>query len=135
MKKKIYLLIIYILVFWVVTSFFSGIVVNEGLLGYLVCGGIYGLVMIYAVPLIKFFTLPVKFISVLMVSIMLSIIVFFVLNFAIPYIDFTDGMVVGLSNRFFEFPEVELNMIGNVLIGGIVAGLLSTFIRILEKGE
>ena len=128
-------MVLHLLVFWVVTDLFSGISLNEGVVGYLVCGGIYGLVMAYAIPLIKFFTLPIKFISILLVTVMLSIVVFFLLNLGIPFIDFTDGTIVGFSNRFIDLPQVELSMMGNVLVGGLTAGVISSLIRLLEKGE
>ncbi|MBN2016313.1 phage holin family protein [Candidatus Dojkabacteria bacterium] len=135
MKKKVLTIIINLLLFWVVSDMFSGIEINEGVLGFVICGGIFGLVMLAVEPLIKFFTLPVKFITLFFVSIMLSIMIFFILNIGIPFIDFKDGELVGLSNRYFTVPTVNLNMIGNVLVGGLTAGILSSALMWLEKNS
>jgi len=132
MVRRIYNVLIQLLLFWAITDLFSGIVIREGFMGYVICGGIFGLVMLIVVPMIKFFTLPVKFISIFLISIMLSVIVFFFLNFAVPFIDFTDGEIVGLSNRYFELPTFFLGMIGNVSVGGVVAGILSACLKWLE---
>ncbi len=133
MYRKIYDVLLNLMLFWIVTDLFSGIDINEGIAGYIICGGIFGIVMVAVIPLIKFFTLPIKFITLFLISIMLSIIVFFVLNFSVPFIDFKDGEIIGISNKYFQFPEVSLNMIGNVLIGGVSAGVLSAGLRWLEK--
>jgi uncharacterized membrane protein YvlD (DUF360 family) len=135
MQKRIYDVLVSVLLFWVLTELFAGIEVNEGALGFLVCGGIFGIVMLAVEPLIRFFTLPVKFITLFFTSVMLSVIVFFFLNFGVPFIDFKDGAIEGLSNRYFEFPEVSLNMIGNVLVGGLLAGVLSATLKWLEDGS
>lgn len=133
MKRRIFFVILNLLIFWVVTDLFSGIIVKEGLVGYLICGGIYGVVMVNVVPLIKFFTFPIKLVSILLISLMLSIIVFFVLNFGVPFIDFTDGQIVGVANKYFSFPEFQMSMIGNVFVGGFITGLISALLKFLEK--
>jgi uncharacterized membrane protein YvlD (DUF360 family) len=133
MKNRVFFVIVNLLIFWVVTDLFSGIVIKEGFVGYLVCGGLYGIVMVNVVPLIKFFTFPIKFISILLISLMLSIIVFFILNFGIPFIDFTDGEIIGFSSRYISIADIELSMIGNVIVGGLVSGLFSALMRLLEK--
>lgn len=133
MYKKIYDTLLNLMLFWIVSDLFSGIEVNEGVVGYVICGGIFGLVMLGVAPLIRFFTLPVKFITLFLISIMLSIIVFFILNFGVPFIDFKDGTLVGFSSRYFQLPELKLNMIGNVLVGGFVTGMLSAGVKCLEK--
>ncbi|MDD3646969.1 MAG: hypothetical protein PHS44_00515 [Candidatus Dojkabacteria bacterium] len=133
MKNRVFFVIVNLLIFWLVTDLFSGIVIKEGFVGYLVCGGLYGIVMVNVVPLIKFFTFPIKFISILLISLMLSIIVFFILNFGIPFIDFTDGEIIGFSSRYISIADIELSMIGNVIVGGLVSGLFSALMRLLEK--
>lgn len=132
MKERLYETILDLMVFWIVTGLFSGIIVNEGVLGYIICGGIFGIALTFIIPLIKFFTLPVKAVTVISVSVMISVIVFFVYNFALPFIDFSDGALEGLSNMYFEFPELTLSMIGNVLVGGFSTGIISALIRLLR---
>ena len=133
MKTNIFWVIINMLLFWAVTDLFEGIAIQEGIVGYVICGGIFGIAMITVIPLIRFFTLPVKFISLFLISVMLSIIMFFLLNIAIPFIDFTDGAIVGLVNRYFGFPEIHLGMMGNVFVGGFVCGALSSVLSWLEE--
>ncbi|MBU0976401.1 MAG: hypothetical protein ABIE03_00530 [Patescibacteria group bacterium] len=133
MKNRVFFVLLNLLIFWVITDLFSGIIIKEGIVGYLVCGGLYGIVMVNVVPLIKFFTFPIKFVSVLLISLMLSIIVFFVLNFGIPFIDFTDGELVGFSSRYLSLEDVHFSMIGNVLVGGLATGLFSALMKLLEK--
>lgn len=132
MKEKIYKIAVNILVFWVVIDFFSGITVKEGLLGYLVCGGIFGLAMLIVAPLIRFFTLPVKFITLFLIGIMVSIMIFFIMSVGVFFIDFSDGTIVGLDNRYFEFPKLELSMMGNVFVGGSIGGILSALMESLS---
>jgi len=133
MKGKIYDVIVSILLFWVISDLFSGIQVQDGLVGYIICGGIFGLTMLVVIPLIKFFTLPIKFITIFLIAIMLSVIVFFFLNFAIPAIDFTDGKLVGLSTSYLTIPSVNLSMIGNVFIGGALSGMLYATLKWLSR--
>ncbi len=131
-RERIFNIIINFLLFWVVTDIFSGITIKEGLVGYIICGGMFGVAMLTVVPLIKFFTLPLKLVSVLILSAMISIMVFFLLNFGVPYIDFADGTLVGISNSSFEIPNVKLSMMTNVFFGGAVSGLLSGLMLFLE---
>lgn len=133
MGRKVFKIVLNFLLFWVITDMFSGIEVLEGLLGYVVCGGLFGIAMMAVIPLIRFFTLPVKFISVFLIAVMLSVVVFFILNFGIPYIDFQDGSIIGLENRYFQLPEIHLSMIGNILLGGVFSGLLSALLTTLEE--
>lgn len=133
MKEKSFDAILNIMLFWIVSDLFSGIEVQEGLVGYLICGGIFGVIMLVVVPMIKFFTLPVKFITLLLFSMMLSVMIFFFLNFAVPFIDFTDGELVGFSNRYFSLEGISLGMMGNVLIGGLISGVLSSGLKWLEE--
>lgn len=137
MKTKVYTVIMNILLFWAVTDVFSGIVVKEGVLGYLICGGIFGIGMLLVEPLIRFFTLPVKFITLIMISLMVSVMVYFLLNLGVPFIDFKDGALVGLTNRYFSIEKLGLDMMGNVLVGGLINGLLSAsltaFLRAVKK--
>jgi uncharacterized membrane protein YvlD (DUF360 family) len=133
MKEKIYTVVINLMLFWIVTDLFEGIKVQEGVLGYIVCGGIFGLCMLAVVPLVRFFTLPVKFITLFLISMMISVIVFFVLYVGIPFIDFLDGALVGFSNRYFDLPELELSTMGNVFVGGAVAGILSSVLQWLSN--
>ncbi len=133
MKKNFYYLFLNILIFWVTSDIFTGINVNDGIVGYIICGGIFGLSMIFVVPLIKFFTLPVKFITSFTTSVALSIFSFLFMNFGVPFIDFRDGIISGFQNRYFELPIVELNMFGNIFVGGTVAGVLSALLRLFEK--
>jgi uncharacterized membrane protein YvlD (DUF360 family) len=135
MKTKVFNVIVNLMLFWVVIDLFDGIEINEGVLGYIVCGGIFGIVMLGVIPLIRFFTLPVKFISLLLISIMLSIIVFFFLNFGVPFIDFKDGAMAGFTNRYFDLPKLELSMMGNVFTGGALGGILYTCLKSLQKTE
>lgn len=130
MKEKIFGTILNLLIFWVVV--FEGIQIQEGVVGYVVCGGIYGIIQAFVEPLIAFFTLPVKAFTVIVVAVMLGIITFFVYNFALPFIDFSDGAIVGLSSRYYTFPVVELGMMGNVLVGGMIVGLVSALLRLLH---
>lgn len=131
MQEKVFNVILNLMLFWIVSDLFSGIEIQEGIVGYIISGGIYGIAMLLAVPLIKFFTLPVKFVTLLFVSMMLSVIVFFVLNFSVPFIDFTDGEILGLSSRYLGMETMSLGMMGNVLVGGLVAGVLSAGLKCL----
>jgi uncharacterized membrane protein YvlD (DUF360 family) len=134
MQEKAFKVILNLMLFWILTDLFSGIEIQEGVVGYLICGGIFGLVMLLVVPLIKFFTLPVKFITLVLISMMLGVIVFFVLNFSVPFIDFSDGEIVGFSNRYFSMEPIALGMMGNVLVGGLIAGVLSALLEwLLEE--
>lgn len=133
MKRKIFGVVINFMLFWIISDIFSGIEIKEGITGYIICGGLFGIIMLIVVPLIRFFTLPVKFITILLISLMLSVIIFFLMNVGVPYIDFKDGGINGFSNIYFEFPEVELNMVGNVLVGGVVSAVFSSFLKWLEN--
>jgi len=133
MKRKIFSIVLNFMLFWIITDIFTGIDINEGILGYIVCGGLFGIIMLVVVPIIRFFTLPVKFITILLISLMLSVIIFFFMNVGVPYIDFKDGGLTGLSNTYFEFPQVELNMIGNVLVGSVVSAVFSSLLKWLEN--
>lgn len=133
MKEKIFDVVLSLMLFWVVSDFFSGIEVQEGVVGYFICGGIFGIAMLAVIPFIRFFTLPIKFITILLISMMLSVMVFFFLNFAVPFIDFTDGEIVGLTNRYFNVEGIPLGMMGNVLVGGLVAGVLYSILKWLEE--
>jgi len=135
MQEKVFNVVLNLMLFWVVSDLFSGIEIQEGIVGYLICGGIFGIAMIMVVPLIKFFTLPVKFVTIFLISMMLSVMVFFFLNFAIPFVDFTDGDLVGFTNRYFSLQAISFGMMGNVLVGGLVAGILSSVLKWLEIGS
>jgi len=132
MKEKVFDVILNLLLFWAISDLFSGIEIQEGVIGYLICGGIFGIAMLMVIPLIRFFTLPVKFITILLIAMMLSVIIFFFLNFTVPFVDFTDGEIVGFSNRYFTIGNVPLGMMGNVLVGGLIAGVLSAVLQWLE---
>jgi len=134
-KHRIFDIVIGLMVFWIVTGFFSGIVINEGIIGIIFCGILYGGVMSVVVPLVKFFTLPVKFISIFLISIMLSVIIFFVYNLAVPFIDFLDGGVIGLSNSYFQLNAIRLSVMGNVLIGGLVTGFFQSLLKWLSHND
>lgn len=133
MKTRLFEVVTSFMLFWIVSDLFSGIQVQDGIVGFLVCGGIFGIAMLVVIPLIRFFTLPVKFITLLLISIMMSVMVFFFLNIAIPSIDFTDGELVGLSTSYFEIPDISLNMMGNVFIGGFLTGVLYTILKWLYR--
>jgi uncharacterized membrane protein YvlD (DUF360 family) len=133
MKRKIFDTLWSILLFWVITDMLSGIVVQDGIVGYLICGGVFGIIMLSIIPLIRFFTLPIKFITIFLISVMLSIIIFFFLNFGVPFIDFTEGTFVGFANSYFTLPDIHLSMIGNVLTGGVISGLLYSLLKWLES--
>ncbi|NWG75021.1 MAG: hypothetical protein HXY24_10505 [Rubrivivax sp.] len=132
MKRRIYDTVLGLMAFWIVTDLFTGIEIREGLAGRLIVGGIYGVTMSVVVPLIRFFTLPVKIISLFLVAVMLSVIIFFIYNFAVPFINFGDGQIDGLENSFFQIPAINLNMIGNVIIAGVITGVFVTFLKLLQ---
>lgn len=134
MKEKVFTVVLNIMLFWVVSDLFSGIDVLEGVVGYLVCGGIFGIGMLAVIPLIRFFTLPVKFITVLLIAMMLSVMIFFLLNLGVSFVDFKDGVIEGFTNRYFSLGEVPLGMMGNVMVGGLVCGILSAILEWLQEG-
>lgn len=132
-KSKIFEILINILLFWVVTDLFTGITINDGILGYVVSGGIFGILMAIVVPLIKFLTIPMKLVITVIASITLSLGVFFVMYIGIPYIGFADGSIAGLSNRYFEVSVINLSMMGGLVTCSIICGLLSALIKFLKK--
>lgn len=132
MKEKIFNIILHILLFWVISDIFTGIEVKEGIAGYLISGIIAGIVMIVVVPLIRFFTLPVKLISLILVSILVALILFLIFNFGLPIVDFTEGTIAGFQNTYFSFPVIKLGMIENVIVGGAVFGIFSALLTWLK---
>jgi uncharacterized membrane protein YvlD (DUF360 family) len=134
MKEKVFNIILHILLFWVISDIFTGIKVKEGIAGYLIAGIIAGIVMIVVVPLIRFFTLPVKLISLILVSILVSLILFLIFNFGLPVVDFTNGTIAGFQNTYFTLPEIKFGMIENVIVGGTFFGILSALL-IWLKGK
>lgn len=133
MKKNIHDIIIHIFIFWIVTNIFTGITVKQEIIGYILTGGIYGIIMLSVVPLIKFFTFPFKFISILLISVLVSLIIFFMLNFFFPYVDFKDGTIWGFSKGIINLSSIKLTMMSNVFWGGFVSGILSALIVWLNK--
>ena len=133
MKTKIYIVIINIMLFWIVSDILTGITIKEGILGYVICGGFLGIAMLTVIPLIKFFTLPIKFITIIIISLMVSIIAFFAMNFTLPFVSFTDGTITFLANRYFTVNGIELGMTSNIVIGSLVAGFLSATLETLRK--
>jgi hypothetical protein len=112
----------------------GGIEIKDGIIGYLICGVLFGSGMLVVVPLIRFFTLPVKFITLFMISVMLAIIIFFLFNFGLRFVDFKDGGLMGFDNSYISLPEIDFGMTGNVLLGGFLCGTISSGVKALEKG-
>lgn len=132
MRYKIFDGILGLMIFWIVATVFEGMIVKDGIAGYLIAGGLYGAIMVTVVPLINFFTLPIKFISIFLISIMLSVIIMSIFNWALPVLDFGPGEVVGLQNSYFEFPKYDLNKMGNIIVPGLVTGFFSTVLKWLS---
>jgi uncharacterized membrane protein YvlD (DUF360 family) len=133
MKTKIFWVTINLFLFWVVSDLLSGIVVLEGVVGHIVCGILFGVAMLIVIPVIKFFTLPIKFITLFLISILVSIIFFFILQVtADPFITFMDGELMGFSNNFFELPYLAIGTTWNVVIGGILCGFFSSLVSWLD---
>lgn len=48
-------------------------------------------------------------------------------------IDFADGEIVGLNNQYFDFPELPLGMMGNILVGGMITGLVYSLVKVFSQ--
>lgn len=128
MKQNIFIVVVNGLLFWVVTDLFEGIDVTGGLVSYLFLGAVFGLAMLLVRPLIKFFTLPHKQLYIVLGSVMLGIIVFLIMNFGIPGIDFKEGDFSGINSSYVQINQIKLSMVGNIILGGAIAGVLSSLL-------
>lgn len=128
MKEKVFLVLINGMVFWIVSDLFSGIEVEGGLFVYVLLGAIFGTAMLLVRPLINFFTLPMRHLLIVLGSVMLGIVVFLIMNFAIPGINFQEGTFGGFANEYVKISEIKLDMVGNIIAGGVLSGLLSSLL-------
>lgn len=134
MKKNIHLLLRNLFIFITVATIVSGINVRNGAFGYIVTGAIFGLAMMFVPSIIKFFKLPVNFAAQILIGTLVSIIVFFSYRYLVlGFIDFTGTVIGGNIGGLIELPRVELDKLGTVLYGALLATLLSAIMQ--ETGK
>lgn len=125
MKKKIFTVIVHLMVFWIVTDLFDGIEVTGGIFAYITLGLIWGLATLIIKRVIRFFTIDVNFWTIAILSVLFGIIIFTGFNFIAYGISFSESTFSGYSNELLTIKAMDLDMVGNIVAGGVVMGLLS----------
>ncbi|MBN1915846.1 hypothetical protein JW796_02505 [Candidatus Dojkabacteria bacterium] len=134
MNKNIHLFLRHLFIFITVAATIGGIHVRNGAFGYIVTGAIFALAMMFVPSVIKFFKLPVNFSAQILIGTLVSILIFFSYRYLVlGFIDFGGTVLGGNVGGLVELPRVELDKLGTVLYGALIASLLSAIMQ--ETGK
>ncbi|MFQ5493368.1 MAG: hypothetical protein ACE5DX_04380 [Candidatus Dojkabacteria bacterium] len=136
MKKKLYLVIRNMLIFWVFVTAMPGLSSPKGPIGLLIGGLGFGFIMAYLSKVLKFFKFPVNFWGKLIVGSLMTILWMVLMNFVVKgVIDFGPGYIGGSDFILFTIPKlIRLpNALVIILVSSVLLVVCSIIVGNLAK--
>ncbi|MEI6887079.1 MAG: hypothetical protein WCK31_02465 [bacterium] len=132
-KLKVYLVCVSILIFWVLSTLFSGIIVKDGLIGYILIGALFGIFMQSSSKVIRFLTLKENIFTSILFSCILSFALFFLLNTLSPLLVIKEGILKGFSTDVVVIKDFLLDKNTTLAIFSILCGTINALVDELRK--
>lgn len=132
-KLRIYLVIVSIFIFWVLSTLFTGVTVKEGILGYILIGAMFGIFMQGSSRVIRFLTLKENLLTTVIFSAILSVVLFFLLSTFSPLIFFKGEILKGFSTSVIDIKDFVLEKNATLALFAILCGTINALVDELRK--
>lgn len=138
MLKRLEVLVVNLMIFWIIASTMPGIESPHGAVGFLLSGLFFGLLVIALPEILRFFRFPKNIWGKLLIGSGLTFIMLFVIAVFLPSIlTVSAGYIGGADFIWFTIPKI-LNLPSTYAVIGftsILLNLCSIILQFLNKGR
>lgn len=138
MLKRLEILVVNLMIFWIVASTMPGIESPHGAVGFLLAGFFFGLLIISLPEILRFFRFPKNIWGKLLIGSGLTFIMLWLISTFLPSIlVISTGYIGGVDFVWFSIPKI-LNLPSTYAVMGgasILLNLCSIILQFLNKGR
>ena len=116
------------------TYFFTGFKITESAPGYFLGFAIVlSLINYFIDPLIKFFTLKIKFLTIWLFIFLITLPLLYIIKFIIPGIEIKNGVFRTINFGVFQINSFQMNDLLTIIIAAVLIGFSGASIRWLME--
>lgn len=116
---------------WIATILLTGFKVTGGFVAFVFLSAAISALNWLVKPIIRFFTLPINFGTVLLFGIVFNFAALYVFKAIIPGYGITSGDFLGIDASVFVIPSWHVDALFTVAIAGTVFALMTAFVDLL----
>lgn len=133
MRALIRNLVFYSVALFALTQIISGVIVDGGVLTYILGGAVLSIMFIVVKPVLNIISIPLNIITLGLFSFFSNVLILFLLTMLVPQIKISAFTFPGFSYAGFVIPKTDFNLIMAYVVSGFVLSAIITFLTWLIR--